>query len=90
MSVVVTGSKDGRPARSTGRLHPLVESTTIPLVVAALRILRGEVAARGVLPPEACFEPSSFFEEAARYAEDDGQKRDRGKPLVDESFEWLS
>ena len=90
MSVVVTGSKDGRQARSTGRLDPLVESTTVPFAVAALRILRREVPARGVLPPEACFEPTSFFEEAARYSAAEGQRDHRGEPLVHESFEWLS
>lgn len=61
-------------------------STSAVLTVASLQILRREVDARGVLPPEACFEPMSFFEETARYAKEE----DRDKPLLGESFEWLS
>lgn len=83
--VVATGWKDGRRARYTcWPLGPLY-STTIPLTVATLRILRGEVAARGVLPPEACFEPMPFFEEMASYA----KAEDRDKPLLGERLEWL-
>lgn len=81
--VAATGWKDGRRARYTcWPLGPLY-STTIPLTVATLRILRGEVPARGVFPPEACFEPMPFFEEAATYAEEE----DRDKPLLGERFE---
>jgi hypothetical protein len=90
MSLVATGWKDRRQARLTCRPDPLLESTTIPLTVAAVRILRGEVPARGVLPPEACFEPMPFFEEAARYAEQEEQGEHRDEPLVRGSFEWLS
>lgn len=83
--VVATGWKNGRRARyAWWPLGPLY-STSIPLTVAALRILRGEVSARGVLPPEGAFEPASFFEEAAKHAKDE----DRGKPLIGERFEWL-
>lgn len=82
--VVATGWKDGRRARYTcWPLGPLY-STSIPLTVATLRILRGEVLARGVLPPEGAFEPTSFFEEAGQHA----KQEDRGKPLVGERFEW--
>ena len=37
--------------------------TAGPLALAALKILSGEIPHRGVLSPEACFEPEAFFEE---------------------------
>ena len=37
--------------------------TGAPCSLAALRILRGEVFRRGVMGPEACFEPIGFFAE---------------------------
>ena len=86
MWVEATGWKEGRRARYiVWPLGPLY-STSIPLTVATLRILRGEVSVRGVLPPEACFEPIPFFDEVAQHAEEE----DRDKPLFGESFEWLS
>ena len=84
-SVAAIGSKAGRPARLTCWPERVPESTTIPLVVAALRLLRGEIGRRGVLPPEAAFEPMSFLEEAATYAEGEG----RDKPLLGERLDWL-
>jgi len=84
MWVVATGWKDGRRARYT--CWPIRLGGTAALTVATLRILRGEVSARGVLPPEACFEPMPFFEEVARYRRDE----DRDKPLLGEFLEWLS
>lgn len=61
------------------------ESTIGPLTTAALRILRGDVRARGILPPEAVFDPLPFLEEAARYRSKSA-KRSR---LLDESREVL-
>jgi len=84
MWLVTTGLKDGRRARHT--CWPVsVCSTSIPLSVAAFRVLRGEVSVRGVVPPEACFEPMSFFEEVAHYA----PAEDQGKEFYGESTEWL-
>ena len=80
--MVATGWKDGRRARYT--CWPI--RLAGPLAIATLRILRGEVSARGVLPPEACFEPIPFFEELARYRRDE----DRDKPLLGEFLEWFS
>ena len=79
--IVATGWKDGRRGRYT--CWPI--NFGHPLVVAALRILRGDVSVRGVLPPEACFEPLPFFDEVVALMSDpppDGR-------LIDESFEWL-
>ncbi len=82
MWVVATGWKDGRRTRYT--CWPIMLGWA--LTVAVLRILRGEVSLRGVLPPEACFEPMPFFEEAAQ----DRSAEDRDKPLLGERMEWLS
>jgi len=60
-------------------------STGAVIAVAALKILRGEIGKVGVLPPEACFEPLSFFAEVAKYGSEeplDGQ-------MLGESFEYL-
>jgi saccharopine dehydrogenase-like NADP-dependent oxidoreductase len=84
MWLVMTGLKGGRRARYT--CWPVgVGYTSVPLAVAAFRVLRGEVSVRGVVPPEACFEPMSFFEEVVRYASEE----DRNEPFYGESLEWL-
>jgi len=84
MWLVTTGLRDGRRGRYT--CWPVgVGYTSAPLAVAAFRVLRGEISVRGVVPPEACFEPKSFFEEVARYV----QPEDRDKPFYGESMEWL-
>ena len=85
MWLVTTGMKDGRRARHM--CWPIsIAYTSIPLAVAAFRVLRGEVSVRGVVPPEACFEPMSFFEEVVRYV----QGEDRDKPFYGERMEWSS
>ncbi len=85
MWVEASGWKEDRRARYTcWPLGPLA-STTIPLRIGALRILRGEVPATGVLPPEGAFEPTAFFEEAARI----GREQGWDKPFLEERFEWL-
>ena len=63
-----TGNKDGRKVRYSCWPAGPWESTVGPLTAAALRILHGTVRDRGVLPPEAVFEPLPFLEEAARFA----------------------
>lgn len=84
MRIVMTGWKDGRQARYA--CWPIrIASTSIPLAVAALTILRGDVSMRGVFPPEACFEPMSFFEEVALYM----PPEDQDKPLYGESMTWM-
>jgi saccharopine dehydrogenase-like NADP-dependent oxidoreductase len=80
----VKGHKNGRRARYM--CWPSVwDWTIVSLTVAALRILRGQVAKSGVLPPQACFELASFFKDAAQYV----RNEHRGKPLLEERFEWL-
>ena len=80
----VTGLRNGKRGRC--KCWPVrVASTGIPLAIAALRILRGEVRVRGVVPPEACFEPMSFLEEVGRRMPPDDQE----KPLYGEQMEWL-
>lgn len=90
---VLTGIKDGRPARHTATLASRYDSdpepagayTAGPLSVAVEMMLRGEVAGQGVLPPEACLDPMRFITALARLwvpAPSDG------KPIV-ETVEWL-
>jgi saccharopine dehydrogenase-like NADP-dependent oxidoreductase len=90
---VAIGEKDGRPARYTcclgglyrGDPEPSGAYTAAPMALAALKILKGEVGVRGVLPPEACLEPMPFFTELSRWwmpPPEDGQV------LID-SFAWL-
>jgi saccharopine dehydrogenase-like NADP-dependent oxidoreductase len=72
--VCVDGIKDGKPARciaepswNSGSFDP--DAVTVdPLMVAVTRFLRGEVNTSGVISPEACFDPQSFFEELAKMA----------------------
>lgn len=81
MWVVATGWKEGRRGRYTCWLVKVGNS----LKVAVLRMMRGDVSLRGVLPPEACFEPQPFFDEMASLMPEpppDGK-------LIDGSFEWL-
>jgi hypothetical protein len=85
MWVVAKGRKDGRRARYMCWPEFILDWTDVPLVIVALRILRGEVSMHGVLPPQACFELASFLEEASWYVSEE----QRGKPLLNERFEWL-
>jgi hypothetical protein len=91
MWVRALGRKEGRAARCTcwftaptwdigGYLM-----TSVPLAVATLQILRGEVRKRGVIPAEKVFDPLPFFEQVVALLPDpppDGK-------LIDESLEWL-
>lgn len=84
MWVEATGRRSGRRCRYScwpGRL-----SGVDALAVAVGKLLSGEVGVRGVVPPEACFEPLPFLREvgACREAEH------RSDPLVGERFEWLA
>jgi len=85
MWTIATGRRNGR--RVSYMCWPAFgwEWTIVPLTIVTMRILRGEVSARGVLPPEACFELLSFFKEAAKYVSEEH----RGKPLLEERFDWL-
>jgi saccharopine dehydrogenase-like NADP-dependent oxidoreductase len=85
MWVVATGRKNGRQVRYLCWPEFILDWTNVPLVIIALRLLRGEVSMHGVLPPQACFTLASFFEEASWYVSGEH----RGKPLLNERFEWL-
>jgi lysine 6-dehydrogenase len=76
LNVEVLGQRDGRPARFeyTSR-HPsraewgtaaTARMTGIPASIAAQKLARGEVNRQGVVAPEACFDPQSFFAELAK------------------------
>lgn len=61
------GTKDGNRMRyncwPTGWFRP--NPTPVAVALAALKILGGEIEAHGVLTPESCLEPMSFFREVA-------------------------
>jgi len=59
--------------------------TTPPLATAALKILRGEIQAKGILSPESCLDPMPFFAEVAQYA----TERPSDSKLLAESMEPL-
>ena len=91
---VVHGTKDGRRARyscaSNWRCRaddPEIErpDTGAVAALAALKVMAGEVTRKGVMTPEACFEPIAFFRDlVARWAGPRGSE-----PLLKERFDWL-
>lgn len=85
MWATAVGYKDGRKARYLCWPSFLLDWTSVPLVIVALHILRGEVSMRGVLPLPACFELGPFMQASAKYV----RAEHRGKPLLNERCEWL-
>lgn len=79
------GTKQGR--RTRYKCWPSVDWTTTsgPLAAAALKILRGDIRKKGVLSPESCLDPMSFFAEAAQY----GSEKPSDGEFLHESFEVL-
>ena len=73
LNVEVVGSRDGKPVRIVGNTrHPpnsewgtaaTGRMTGIPASIGAQKLARGEAKRTGVIAPEACFEPGSFFTE---------------------------
>ena len=85
------GRKEGRAARfSCWLTAPMWDVggyflTSVALVVAVCKILRGEIQERGVMTAETAFEPQSFFDEVVAVLPEpppDGK-------LIGESFKWL-
>jgi hypothetical protein len=86
MWVIASGLKDGRKARYICWPSMILSWTSVPLVITALRILRGQVPLHGVCQSEACFELTSFLKEAEKHV----RPEHRGEPLFNERFDWLS
>jgi len=71
LNVEVLGRRDGKPIRIISNTsHPpraewgtvaTARMTGIPASIAAQKLARGEAMRTGVIAPEACFEPDSFF-----------------------------
>lgn len=95
-SVVVEGMKDGRRVRCLVEPNWNREAfaadpsgdvvTGGPTLVAALKLLTGEFAKRGVFPPEQCFLPEPFFEELRREV---NLFEERDSNLVTKEFHYL-
>jgi saccharopine dehydrogenase (NAD+, L-lysine-forming) len=76
LNVQVLGQRDGssvkfesvsrHPPRAQWGTNGTAKMTGIPASIAAQKLARGEVSRRGVMAPEACFDPSSFFVELAK------------------------
>lgn len=76
LNVEVLGRRDEKPARyEYTSSHPArsewgttatARVTGIPASIGAQKLARGEVARVGVVAPEICFEPQSFFQELSR------------------------
>ena len=73
LNVQVAGVRDGKrtnleyttrhPQRSEWGEAATAKMTGIPASIAAQKLARNEVSRKGVIAPEACFDPDSFFEE---------------------------
>src|SRR5215510_5794889 len=73
LNVQVAGVRDGQrtnleyttrhPPRSEWGEAATAKMTAIPASIAAQKLARHEVSRKGVMAPEACFDPDSFFEE---------------------------
>ena len=91
MWVRAVGRKEGRAARCSCWLTAPMWNvniyflTSVALVVAGHKILRGEIRERGVMTAETVFEPLSFFDEVVTLLPDPPPDR----KLISESFEWL-
>ncbi len=75
--VEVTGVKNGKPAKVVLKnSHPSMnewggrsaysKNVGIPLSIGAQMVAAGKVKQKGVLPPEACFDPFEFFKELSK------------------------
>jgi lysine 6-dehydrogenase len=82
--VEALGLKAGRRAHYACWPTGSWASTEAILATAALKLLRGEIRARGVVPPEAIFEPIPFFTEVAHWG---AQELGAGEVLA-ESLQW--
>jgi lysine 6-dehydrogenase len=54
------------PPRTAWGVGATARMTGIPASIAAQKLARGEVSNRGVMAPEACFDPQSFFADLAK------------------------
>jgi lysine 6-dehydrogenase len=76
LNVQALGQRDGSPVkleyvsrhppRAEWGTNATAKMTGIPASIAAQKLARGEVQRTGVVAPEACFDPQSFFAELAK------------------------
>ncbi len=80
-----SGMKNGSKARYSCWPASAWVSTSTPLAIASLKILSGEIGARGVLGPESCLDPLPFFGEVAAHVLK--KNRDNVGKLLEEQWE---
>lgn len=91
MWVRAVGNKDGRAARSTCWFTTHMWNlrgyflTSVALVTAAFKVLRGEIGEHGVFTAEKAFDPQSFFNEVVTILPTTPFR----EKIIDELFEWL-
>ena len=91
MWIRAVGRRGERSARCTSWLTASMWNvngyflTSVALVAAALKILRGEVRECGVVTAEKAFDPQSFFDEVAAVL----PTPPRDGKIIADSFEWL-
>ena len=78
LNVEVVGQREGKSIRIVSNTsHPpnaewgttaTARMTGIPASIGAQKLARGEAKQKGVIAPEACFEPESFFKELTERA----------------------
>ena len=65
VSILVKGTRHGKPREYrfhfASRSQALGEGTGLPVAIAAILMGRGQIPARGILPPEACIDPGTFI-----------------------------
>jgi len=74
LNIEVSGKKDGKARKCTYNVkHPLdwhekaaAKMTGIPMSIGAQMLARGEIKAKGVLPPEMTIEPEPFLAQLAK------------------------
>jgi saccharopine dehydrogenase (NAD+, L-lysine-forming) len=92
ISVVVSGLSAGQPCEY--RFHmastsqALGEGTGIPAAIGTMLMQRGQVRGKGVLPPEACIQPTEFLPLALElFARDAAGKGQPGEGLIVERLD---
>lgn len=89
--------RQGNAVRATVACNVLPEGemgevTCIPLAIAAGMIARGEITGHGVMSPESCIDPDTFFARLAPFAGERSALEPldiRSEPISNQEMEWI-